>query len=307
MLMKRLISMAAIMLLGLAACGADVADSGLSYEKEVEQWRVDRLARLKAPGGYLNQIGLFWLEDGTSSFGGGGGNTFVFAGATDDSIGTFELNEDGVTMHVNDGVDVRVGEERVASMFMSDDTTEEPVTASYGSMAWLVINREGKFGVRVRDFENPALDALPPIPHYATDSAWRIPATLNRYDEPRIANVGTVIDGLGYNPESPGVLEFTIDGEQYELEAYASGERLFLVFGDQTSGRETYGAGRFLYADVPGEDGQTVLDFNLAYNPPCAFNDFSTCPVASPRNRLRIAVTAGEKYESALHFSASAH
>lgn len=94
---------------------------------------------------------------------------------------------------------------------------------------------------------------------------------------------------------------FDIDGETYELEAYASGDSLFFVFGDSTTGRETYPAGRFLYAAVPGDDGKTVLDFNRAYNPPCAFNDFATCPVASPRNRIGARIDAGEKFDPDVH------
>ena len=130
---------------------------------------------------------------------------------------------------------------------------------------------------------------------------------LKRYAEPRKVSVGTVIDGLPYEPESPGVVEFELDGRTFELEAYTSGDRLFFVFGDRTSGRETYGAGRFLYSQAPGEDDLTVLDFNQSYNPPCAFNDFSTCPVASPRNRLDIRVEAGERYVDALYVGDTAY
>jgi uncharacterized protein (DUF1684 family) len=129
----------------------------------------------------------------------------------------------------------------------------------------------------------------------------RVVATLQRFDEPRVLNVKTTIEGLGYRPESPGTVVFEIDGNSHELEAYASGDRLFFVFADLTSGHETYPAGRFLYAAVPAEDGKTILDFNRAYNPPCAFNDFATCPVASPRNRLRTRIEAGEKYDPTVH------
>ena len=105
-----------------------------------------------------------------------------------------------------------------------------------------------------------------------------------------------MVEGLGWEPTSPGVVEFNLNGTDYSLEAYEIGDRLFFVFGDQTNRGETYPAGRFLYAEKPGEDGKTVLDFNESYSPPCAFNDFSTCPVATPANRLPIAVPAGEKY-----------
>ena len=99
-------------------------------------------------------------------------------------------------------------------------------------------------------------------------------------------------------------MEFEIGGETFALEAYTSGDLLFYVFGDQTNRDATYGAGRFLYSGTPGEDGLTILDFNKSYSPPCAFNDFSTCPVASPRNRLPIRVEAGEKFDESFHYSA---
>lgn len=114
-------------------------------------------------------------------------------------------------------------------------------------------------------------------------------------------DVNTTIEGLGYHPRSPGKVAFEIDGATYELEAYESGDELFFVFADRTSGRETYPAGRFVYAAAPDENGTTVLDFNRAYNPPCAFNDFATCPVASPRNRLAVRIEAGEKYDPTVH------
>ena len=114
-------------------------------------------------------------------------------------------------------------------------------------------------------------------------------------------SVGTVIEGLGWEPSSPGVVEFQLGGETHTLEAYEVNGQLFFVFGDGTNGRETYPAGRFLYAAMPDAEGMTWLDFNLSYSPPCAFNDFSTCPVASPRNRLPLRVTAGELYNRAAY------
>ncbi|MEJ2299804.1 MAG: DUF1684 domain-containing protein [Woeseiaceae bacterium] len=105
---------------------------------------------------------------------------------------------------------------------------------------------------------------------------------------------------------APGLARFEIDGVEYELEPQQSGDLLFFVFGDETNRDETYGAGRYLYAEMPPGEGTFVLDFNKAKSPPCAFNDFSTCPVASPRNRLPVRVEAGEKYDDALHYSGAA-
>jgi len=170
-----------------------------------------------------------------------------------------------------------------------------------------VIKRDERFALRLRDFEHPGIDAFPPLEYFPIDPTLRLTATLRRYDEPRVVDVDTVIEGLGYRPESPGLVAFEINGTVHELEAYASGDSLFYVFGDATTGHETYPAGRFVYSAVPGKDGKTVLDFNKAYNPPCAFNDFATCPVASQRNRLAIRIEAGEKFDPAVHSIPDGH
>ncbi len=292
----------------LAGCGENSAGGKTvaerAYVDSIEKWRAERLARLKAPQGYLNLVGLYWLEEGTSRFGASPGNDLVFPGTTA-RIGAFEVVNGRVRMTVERGVAVRVNDELVESVILRDDLGDETDTATLGTLVWSVIDREGRLGVRLWDLESPASDALPPIPYFGIDENWRVEARLRPFDEARVIEVDTVIEGLGWNPTSPGIVEFEIGGARYTLEAYDSGERLFFVFGDETSGRATYPAGRFLYAERPDANGRTVLDFNRAYNPPCAFNDFSTCPVASPRNRLGLEVTAGEKFDPALNLSST--
>jgi uncharacterized protein (DUF1684 family) len=184
---------------------------------------------------------------------------------------------------------------------MVDDTGENPGVATFGSFAWTVIRRDDRFAVRLRDFDHPALRTFPPIDYFPTDETLRVEARLQRYDQPRIVRVDTVIEGLDYNPSSPGLLRFDIGDQSFELEAYDAGEEFLLVFGDATSGRETYPAGRFLYTEKPDKDGMVLLDFNTAQNPPCAFNEFATCPVASPRNRLPVRIPAGERFDPSAH------
>lgn len=272
-----------------------------AIESGVIEWRAGRLERLVAPNGFLTLVGLFWLDGESSTFGGSTDNDLVFPGASDAVMGEFQLEEEGVRMVVAPGVKISADGKPARSVLIADDTTEEPATITYGSLAWTVIQRDGRFAVRLRDYENPVLKSFPPLQYFPIDAGWRVDAILKRYAEPRTVAADTVIEGLGWNPISPGVLSFEKDGQTYEVEAYLSGDRLFLVFGDMTNGRETYPAGRFLYADMPGDNGKTILDFNRAYSPPCAFNDFSTCPVASPRNRLATAVKAGELYNEAAY------
>ena len=290
-----------------AACSsgdADTAGARAAYVAEIEEWRAGRMDRLRADDGYLNLAGLFWLQDGTSSFGSADDNDVQFPPAAAAHLGEFEMTAAGVRMTVSKDADVRFDGAPVESILMHDDTTETPVTVTAGRLAWVVVKRQSMIGVRVRDFEHPALAALPPIPHFEVDSSWRLEAELRLFDEPKVMDVGTVIEGLGFNPTSPGRIAFEYRGETYELDAYQLGERLFFAFGDATSRVDTYPAGRFLYAEWPGEDGKTILDFNKSYNPPCAFGDFATCPVASPGNRLPIRIEAGEKYVPELYFGA---
>ncbi len=304
--MKKLIAVAAFVAI-LISCGQGASElDAVAYEREVLDWRAARLGRLKEPWGYLTQTGLFWLEEGAYSVGSDPDNDVRFPGGAAAVIGMFDVSDDGVRMTVEPDVEVHSEGQPVQNILISDDTTETPVQITHRSLAWTVVKRDDRFAVRVRDFENPFVTTFGPLPYFDVDSSLRLSAILHRYDEPRIADVGTVIEGLGYHPESPGTVEFDIDGQTFELEAYTSGDRLFFVFGDETNRDDTYGAGRFLYADAPGKNGETVLDFNYSYSPPCAFNDFSTCPVASPRNRLPIRVEAGEKYDPALHYSADA-
>ena len=291
----------------LGACSkAEPALDPQAYEQQIMEWRAGRLSRLVAPNGFLNQVGLFWLDSGTYRIGAGPENEIRLPEKAAQDVGELRVSADGVFMTVREGVEVLHADEPVQSILIADDTAPEPVQLQHGSIAWTVIKRDERFAVRVRDYEHPFVASFGPLPYFPVDVALRVQGELKRYDTPRIANVGTVIEGLGYHPESPGVVEFRTGGQLYSLEAYASGDQLFFVFGDATNRDDTYGAGRFLYADLPGEDGVTVLDFNRSYSPPCAFNDFSTCPVASPRNRLPIRIEAGEKYDPALHYSPAA-
>lgn len=278
-----------------------------AYLADLAAWKTARVERLKGPEGFLNLVGLFWMRHDVATFGSSSDSDFVLPGHAPAMLGSFHKENDQIRMLVHDGIEVLHGETAIRSIVMQDDLSGDPVVLTRGSLAWAVIRRDDKFAVRVRDFEHPAIDAFQPIDYFPTDLALRIPATLARFDEPKQMRVDTVITGLDYRPQSPGKLKFEIAGEPFELEAYLSGDRLFLIFGDGTSGRETYPAGRFLYAAMPDDSGVTLLDFNKAYNPPCAFNEFATCPVASPQNRLKTRILAGERFDPAIHLPGTSH
>jgi uncharacterized protein (DUF1684 family) len=290
---------AVLLALSLSAGSLALADDfeRALHEADVLAWRDSRRESLLAPTGFLTLAGLFWLDKERTTFGSATDNDLVFPAPADPHIGAFRLTADGVLMEPRPGVAVYSEDARVGEILIADDTSDDPVMITHGSLAWSVIKRDGRYAVRVRDFEHPALASFPALPYFPIDKSWRIEATLERYERPQTVAAMTVIEGLDWNPESPGIAVFEKDGETHRLEAYLSEDRLFFVFGDRTNGNETYPAGRFLYAAMPGTDGRLVLDFNRAYSPPCAFNDFATCPVASPRNRLPIRVPAGELFD----------
>ena len=273
----------------------------LNYEQCLSNWKVQRLEFLKSENGYLNLAGLFWLTDGTNTFGGSSANDIVFPDKAAATIGTFDLRDGEVEMTADAEVEVRYRGRPVRSIIMAAGSVKEPVVVRSGSFAWSVIKRDNRFAVRLRDFDNPVLRNFPDIDYFPTSNSSRVAAVLHPYGKPRVIRVDTVIEGLNYNPWSPGIVKFEIDGQAFELEAYDAGSELFFVFGDQTSGRGTYSAGRFLYAQKPDADGVIELDFNTAHSPPCAYNEFATCPIASARNRIATRIMAGERYAPTKH------
>ena len=179
----------------LISCGgqADTAFDEDAYVAEIMEWRAGRLERLVAPTGYLNQTGLFWLDEGTYSFGSAATNDLVFPGDGAPQIGTLDVGEQGIVMTVAPEVDVRSEDQPVDSILIADDRSENPVIITHGSLAWTVVERDGRYAVRLRDFEHPFVATFGPLPYFDIEPSLRVQATLHRYEEPRTANVGTVI------------------------------------------------------------------------------------------------------------------
>ncbi len=267
------------------------------YERALAEWRADRVASLKGPDGWLNLAGLYWLKEGANSFGAAAGNDLVTPeGSAPPTLGVFVVEDGAVTFRAEPGVEVLHGESPVTEVLLVDDQEDDPTLLTHGALAWTVIRRMDRLGVRLRDYNHPAATSFAGIESYPADPDWEIEARFKASPEPRKIRVATVVEGLGWEPTVPGTLEFEAHGQSLSLEAYRSKDEFFIVFADGTTGDTTYPAGRYLAADLPGPDGTTVLDFNRAYNPPCVFSEFATCPLATPRNRLPVAVEAGEKY-----------
>ena len=179
-------------------------------------------------------------------------------------------------------------------MKVSADADGKPTTLQLGSLSFFVIKRGDRMGVRIKDKTSPMRAAFKGIDEYPIRPEWRVVARFEPYKDKKIP-IANIIGQVEDNP-SPGAVVFDWQGKTYRIDALEGGDdgSLFLVFGDQTNGKETYGAGRFLDT-APPKDGKVVVDFNTAYNPPCAFTAFATCPLPPAENKLALRVEAGEK------------
>lgn len=265
-----------------------------SYEQAVDSWHSKRIESLKAENGWLNLVGLFWLEEGKNTFGSDKQNNLVFpTGSIAAQAGYFERKGSTVKLVVANGVNIAINGKPIKEAIVFHPDSLRTPTVVAGNLKWTIIKRDNKIGIRLRDVKSPAVAAFKGIERFAVDSTWKIEATLQ--PAPKASIAITNVLGQTNEQQSPGKLLFTINGKQYSLDALEEGNELFIIFGDATSGKTTYPAGRFLYATKPDANGKTILDFNKAYNPPCAFTDFATCPLPPKQNILPIAITAGEK------------
>jgi uncharacterized protein (DUF1684 family) len=255
------------------------------HRKEVDTWFEKRVADLKGHDGWLNVAGLFWLRDGINSFGSDSTNDIVFPSAI--TKGYFMLRARQVTMITSPGPG-----SRETVIFHPDSTNATRNHA--GSLEWFVIRRGNKFGIRLRDFESDNVKNFKGIERYPVDYSWRIPA---KFETAKGGETIDITNVLGQTTATPlaGTLVFDVNNKEQRLAATAEDGKLFIVFGDATNGKETYGAGRFIYVNRPDSTGNVIIDFNKSYNPPCAFTEFATCPLPPRRNVLSVSIPAGEK------------
>lgn len=268
--------------------------SAQSYQDDIKSWYQSRETSLTAENGWLNLVGLLWLEEGRNTFGSGGKVNIKFPkGTIPSEAGYFELQNGIVTQYAARGIALQVaGKESDKAIIFDSAANIAPVSA-YKDLRWTIIKRGTKVGVRLRNVNSQAVTAFKGIEHFPVDSTWKVTATLRKAG---LTNISiTNVLGQVNAQNSPGKLYFAINGKEYTLDALEEGGKLFIIFGDETSGSTTYPAGRFLSAEKTTDGGKTVLDFNKAYNPPCAFSDFATCPLPPKQNILPVAITAGEK------------
>lgn len=274
------------------------------YLNEIQSWQQQRLESLKSPTGWLNLAGLFWLQAGENTAGADSTNALIFhKTSTPNFIGSFILEDTVVTFRANPNVAVTLNDSAISTVVMRNDTEENPTRLALGTLSWTIIKRGGKYGVRLRDHEHPLLKQFAGIETFPVDSTWRLEARFEANNPPKLIAVPTILNTIIEEP-SPGAFIFNIAGKTYRFDATGemTDKELFIIFADRTNGKETYGAGRFLYVPTPNLTDHAVIDFNKAYNPPCAFTPYATCPLPPEQNMLPVRITAGEKnYVTANH------
>jgi uncharacterized protein (DUF1684 family) len=266
------------------------------YRAEIESWRRERELRLKADGGWLTVAGLFWLKPGANRFGADKANDIVLPDhSSPPRAGSFVLKDGRVRIDVASSAVVTLGGQPIDKRELRSDTSGAPPDViALGALTMQIIERSGRVGVRLKDMRAPARRDFKGLRWYPVAPAYRVTARFVPHTKPTTISVPDVLGGAESLP-SPGSAWFELDGKSLRLDPVLEpgSAQLFFIFRDATSGKTTYGAGRFLYADPPA-DGRVVLDFNKAYAPPCAFTPYATCPLPPAENRLPIAVEAGE-------------
>jgi hypothetical protein len=283
-----------------SAAGAANGPEGAALASEqaaIAKWRTERVESLTSDSGWLTLAGLFWLKEGENTFGRAPANSLVLDNAAlADAAGSFVLSRHRVRFVARADGGVTHDGQPVTALELAPDTSGAPTVLASGALRFFVIERAGNLGVRVRDLNNPHRMGFRGLEYFPVSTDWVVNARFERYQPSRHVKIVNIL-GMELEMESPGTVVFTKEGREWRLDTVLEepgDQELFIMFADATSGHETYGAGRFLYIPIP--QGATVpLDFNKAYNPPCALNEFATCPLPPWQNRLKLRVTAGEK------------
>ncbi|MDF1612048.1 DUF1684 domain-containing protein [Stygiobacter electus] len=293
--MKKYLSLSLIIYL-LFACGESLKEKGSKeYISEIKSWHNKRIENLKKENGWLNLIGLLWLKDGENKFGSDKSNDVVFPEPAPKFMGKFILKDTLVTVEINPDVEVTNSGEKITSLNLQNDLKGNPTVLAYKNLRWYIIKRGPKYGVRLRDLEAPLVKNFKGIETFPINEDWKIEAKFVPYNPMKNILIQNIL-GMIDTSKAAGKIYFKKDGKEFSLEALDGGEdSFFIIFGDETSGNETYGAGRFLSVEKPKEGQKFYIDFNKAYNPPCVFTKYATCPLPPKENLLKLRITAGEK------------
>lgn len=270
---------------------------GEDYLKEIEAWHKRRDEGLRKEDSWLTLVGLHWLSEGANRFGSAkSGNDIVLPKGAPEKAGVLSRAGEKVTLTPIAPMTIDAKPVSGETPLANDSEENGPTIVQMGSMRFQIIKRGDRIGVRVKDAQAETRTHFQGLEYFPTDPKWRVEAHLEPYNPPKNIPITDVTGVTSDNP-SPGALVFTIDGKEYRIDPIIEegSDEYFLIFRDETSKDSTYPAGRYLYTRPAGPDGKVMIDFNRAYNPPCAFTPFATCPLPPQQNRLAVRIEAGEK------------
>ena len=288
--------------IAVSSCSLVESAENMPDAEEIQTWRATREKRLRADNGWLTLVGRYPLKQGANTFGTGKGNGVILPasleGVGPESLGRFDVDHEQktVTLKLAEGVSMVSSGESFMGERRMGTSTEKRDWVSLGRLSMHVIARDGKYFLRLADNESPDRKNFPGCIWYAPDVAYKVDAKFVPYADKKTLSIINIIDEVSEQP-CPGYAEFSLNGEVHRLDAIQEGDGLFFVFRDGTAGDTTYPPGRFLDVDKQPEPNEPfTLDFNKAYNPPCAFSSFTTCPLPPRQNILKTRIEAGEKY-----------
>jgi hypothetical protein len=274
-----------------------------AYRQEIDKWHTERASQLRSEDGWLTLVGLFWLKEGENRLGSDPSNQIILPqGKAPQHAGSIWVEKGAVRLEAQPQSGITSDGKPVDKLALKSDAEGKPTVLNLGTLSFHVIKRGDQLGVRVKDKENPARTKFAGLDYYPVAINWRIDARFEPYNPPKKIPIVNVL-GMVEEQPSPGRLVFDAAGKTYSLDTISEegSKELFVIFKDETSGRETYGAGRYLYTDPANASGTVLLDFNKAYNPPCAFTTYATCPLPPSQNKLALRVEAGEKKYAESH------
>lgn len=281
------------------SCGGSerTRDELSAFKKAELEWREECDQGMKKPTSWLTIAGLFWLDEGENTFGTGSENDIRLPeGSAPSYAGIFTLQKEGIKVVAAEGAGITYNDSIIEAMMLQSDAEGKPDVIQLNDLKMWVIKRGDRYAIRLRDLNAPRYRNYHGLKFFPPREEYRVRAAFVPFPEPKTVKLATVV-GTETEMPSPGYLEFRIGKKELRLDVFGEdpeSKNLFIIFKDRTSGRETHGACRFLASRVL-DDGSVDLNFNRAYNPPCAYTPYATCPLPPQQNELSVPIKAGEK------------
>jgi len=268
------------------------------YLEEIQAFQSTMDQQLRAPDGWLTLAGLDWLQPGDNLIGSARACTVSLPPySAPQKVGVLTLTDGKVYYQPEAGIDSRINGATVKDRVqLETDIHQEPTQVTLGDLTFFAIVRGERIGIRIKQVSHPRRLNFPGRVWWPIDPNFRVQARIEPYQPPKMV---IIPDILGDENET-GIdcaLVFNIENRQFSLDAFGMpGGQYYIMFHDLSCGKGSYPPGRFLVTEIAADDS-VVIDFNKAYNPPCAFTPFATCPLPPSQNYLQAEIRAGERYQ----------